>query len=83
MSAVENVTVPVHTASPDAMYLRTEIGTATMPDGRPVELSISGATLILTVGRFEGNDSGGRLVQTIKLDELGAEWMRAIDGAGL
>jgi hypothetical protein len=65
------------------MFLRTGLATATMPDGRAVELSWSGGVLILTVGSFDGNDGSKRLVQTIKLTDLGSAWMRAIDEAGL
>lgn len=69
------LSVPVKSADPRAMFLRTVLATATMPDGRAVELSQSGATLILQVGEFAEE----RIVQTISLSELGGAWMRAVD----
>jgi len=66
----------------DALFLRMELGTAQMPDGRPVEMWISGATLGIEVGAFDGNDSSNRIVETLSLSALGTAWMRSIDDPG-
>lgn len=84
MSALESITVPVETAAPNTLHMRTVIATAKMPDGREAELAMSVVgTLVLTVGPFDGNDGSGRLVQAIRLAALGGTWMRAIVEAGL
>ena len=82
MTAVQ-VSVETKSAHPESMYLRTQVGTATMPDGREVELSMSGASIILTLGKFEGNDAHGRSVYIMTWTDLGEAWMHAIDEAGL
>ena len=76
MTKPTHITVPVTTQEPKALFLRQVIGEANMPDGRPVKLSLSGATVIIEVGDF---DDPARVCQTLKLDDLGEAWMRAID----
>lgn len=67
--------IPTERQKPSAMFLRMAVGNAEMPDGRPVELWMSGATLGIEVGTFDTE----RIVETIHLGKLGAIWMRAID----
>lgn len=67
--------IPTERQKPSALFLRMAIGNAEMPDGRPVELWMSGATLGIEVGTFDTE----RIVETIHLGKLGAIWMRAID----
>lgn len=83
MSAVESFSVPVETADSNAMYLRMEVASAVLDDGRKAELALSGSTLILTVGEFEGNDASGRTVQTVTIRAFMTAWLTAFEAAGL
>jgi hypothetical protein len=71
-----NITTTI--MEPGAMFLRQGLVDGTTPDGTEIELSLSGASLVMTVGKFEGNDSPNRTVETLQLTELARVWAQTI-----
>ena len=69
------ISVKVASVAPRTLFLRTGIADGELADGRPVELSISGRTLILAVGPQGGTAySEGHTVETLDLVDLIASW---------
>lgn len=71
--------VPLGTSDPAKMIFMGPVVTrGTLDDDRPFEVVISGRTIVLEVGRYVGNDSSGKVVQTLELLDLVRAWERAL-----
>lgn len=64
---------------PDALFLRETWATGTTGDGREFEVSRTGVTLILAIGKF---GTAERETHTITLTDLAPAWLRAVGASG-
>jgi hypothetical protein len=76
--APEGIHFPLKEVEPNRLYLRTVWAKGTTASGREFEVSQSGVTLILEIGKFEGNDSKNRRVFEVPLENLVKAWLHSI-----
>jgi len=81
--AIDTHLVPLASISkrqePDALFLRETWATGTTGDGREFEISRTGVTLILAIGKFGAAE---RETHTITLTDLAPAWLRAVEADG-
>lgn len=70
---VENqIAFTLEPADPQSLFLRTVWATGTTGSGREFEVAQSGVTLILSLGKFTGDD---RIVDKVMIDDLVKAWL--------
>jgi hypothetical protein len=70
-------TIEVKTERQDegAMYLREVWASGRTAAGRKFEISVSGVTMVLTMGTFDKD----RVVETLSLEDLAEAWLASIE----
>lgn len=59
------VTIPVVENLPERMYLRQDIGSGQTDDGQPIEIALTGISIVIALGAFRAEGSRQFVVSTV------------------